>query len=106
MRRMLDLRARLAAIPPPEVPPSLDRRVMNIHPGRTRARGRIGESVRMLWAHRFSVPLPSAALVTLVLITVTVISISLLQRPDVVSVPCLPAVDVYAGQPANPVQDK
>lgn len=104
MRRMLDLRARLAAIPPPEVPQSLDRRVMNVNLRKRRGSGGIGERVRMLWSHRLSVPLPSVALAALALITITVLSISLLQSPEVVSVPCLPAVDVYAGQPANPVK--
>jgi len=100
MRRMLDLRARLAALPAPEVPQSLDRRVLHMKP--KRGRGSLGERARMLWSHRLSVPLPSVALAAIALITVTIISISLLQRPDVVSVPCLPAVDVYAEQPSNP----
>ena len=36
LRRMLDLRAGLAAIPVPEVPPSLDRRVRRLRMKRTR----------------------------------------------------------------------
>ena len=104
LRRTLDLRAAFAAFPWPEVPLSLDRRVMAKHLKRGKSLKGATEKIRMLWSHRLSVPLPSDALVALALITVTVLSISLLQRPDVVSVPCLPAVDVYAGQPANPVQ--
>jgi anti-sigma factor RsiW len=104
LRRMLDLRGRFAAIPAPEVPVSLDKRVM----GATikRARRVKGERIRSLWSHRLSVPLPSAALIALALITATVISISLWQKPDVISLYCLPAVDVYAEQPTNPANSK
>ncbi len=106
LRRMLDLRAGLAAIPAPEVPPSLDRRVMRLKLKRTRPMKGARERLRTLWSQRLSVPLPSAALIALALITVTVISISLWQKPDVVSVFCLPAVDAYAEQPANPANSK
>jgi anti-sigma factor RsiW len=106
LRRMLDLRAGLAAISVPEVPPTLDRRVMALNLKRARSVKGAGERIRTLWSHRFSVPLPSAALVALALITVTVISISLWQKPDVVLIPCLPSVDVYAEQPANPANNK
>jgi anti-sigma factor RsiW len=102
LRRLLDLRAGLAAIPAPEIPLSLDRRVMRLKMKRTRAMTGAGERLRTLWSHRLSVPLPSAALIALALITVTVLSISLWQKPDMVSVYCLPAVDVYAQQPTNP----
>jgi anti-sigma factor RsiW len=106
LRRSLDMRARLAAIPLPEVPLSLDRRVMRLNPLRGgRVKG-AGERIRALWSHRLSLPLPSAALIALALITVTVLSISLWQKPDVVLVPCLPAVDVYAEQPTNPANSK
>ena len=104
LRRMLDLRAGLTAIPAPEVPPSLDKRVMKLK--RTRTMKGAAERIRTLWSQRLSVPLPSAALIALALITVTVLSISLWQKPDVISVPCLPAVDVYADQPATPVNSK
>jgi anti-sigma factor RsiW len=102
LRRMLDLRAGLAAIPAPEVPPSLDRRVMRLRMKRTRPIKGAGERLRTLWSQRLSVPLPSAALIALALITVTVLSISLWQKPDVISVPSLPAVDVYAEPSTNP----
>jgi hypothetical protein len=101
LRRSLDLRAGFAAMIVPEVPVSLDRKVMRLSPGRVRAMRGVGDRVRSFWSHRLSVPLPSAALIALALITVTVISISLWEKPDVVSVPCLPAIDVYAVQPAN-----
>jgi anti-sigma factor RsiW len=102
LRCMLDLRAGLAAIPAPEVPPSLDRRVMRLRMKRTGALKGAGERIRTIWLHRLSVPLPSAALIALALITVTVLSISLWQKPDVISVYCLPAVDVYAEPSTNP----
>jgi len=101
LRRSLDVRAGLASLAQPEVPPSLDRTVLRMRPLR---RGRVKsarERVQALWSHRLSVPLPSAALVALALIAVTLISISLWQNPEVVSVPCLPAVDVYAQPPAG-----
>ena len=65
-----------------------------------------GEWMRSFWLHRLSLPLPSAALIALALITATVLSISLWQKPDVVLVPCLPSVDVYAEQPAGPANSK
>jgi anti-sigma factor RsiW len=102
LRRMLDLRAGLAAIPAPEVPPSLDRRVMRLRMKRAGALKGAAERLRTLWSQRLSVPLPSAALIALALITVTVLSISLWQKPDMVSVYCLPVVDVYAEHPTNP----
>jgi predicted anti-sigma-YlaC factor YlaD len=102
LRRMLDLRAGLTAIPAPEVPPSLDRSVMRLRMKRTGALKGAGERIRTIWLHRLSVPLPSAALIALALIMVTVLSISLWQKPDVVSIPCLPAVDVYGEQQTNP----
>ena len=101
LRRSLDLRAGFAAMTVPEVPASLDRRVKRLSPGTLRPMRGIGDRVRSFWSHRLSVPLPSAALIALALITVTVISISLWEKPDVVSVPCLPAIDVYAVQPAQ-----
>jgi anti-sigma factor RsiW len=106
LRRSLDLRTRLAAIPLPEVPSSLDRRVMRLNLNRSRAMKRAGDWIQALWSHRLSVPLPSAALIAMALITATVLSISLWQKPDVVSVPCLPAVDVYADQQTNPENGK
>ena len=102
LRRMLDLRAGLAAIPALEVPPSLDRRVMKLKMKQTRPMKGAGERLRTLWSQRLSVPLPSAALIALALITVTVLSLSLWQKPDVISVPSLPAVDVYAEPSTNP----
>ena len=102
LRRSLDLRAGLAALPVPEVPASLDRRVMRLNPGTVRTMKGVRDRLRAYWTRRLSLPLPSAALIALALITVTVISISLWEKPDVVSVPCLPAVDVYAVQPAAP----
>lgn len=102
LRRTVDLRAAIAAIPSPEVPPSLDRRVMGLTLRRPRAVRGAGERFRSLFGHRLSLPLPSAALIALGLITATVISFSLFQKPEVVFVPCLPAVDVYAVQPTNP----
>ena len=102
LRRMLDLRAGLAAIPAPEVPPSLDRRVMSLRMKRAGALKGAAERLRTLLSQRLSVPLPSAALIALALITVTVLSISLWQKPDVISVPSLPAIDVYAEPSTNP----
>ena len=102
LRSMLDLRAGLAAFPAPEVPPSLDKRVMGLKMNRARTMKGAAERIRTLWSQRLSVPLPSAALIALALITVTVLSISLWQKPDMVSVYCLPAVDVYAEPSTNP----
>jgi anti-sigma factor RsiW len=102
LRRTLDLRATFAAIPAPDVPPSLDRRVMGMSLRRPRAERGAGERIRSLFGHRLSLPLPSAALIALGLITATVISLSLFQKPEVVFVPCLPTIDVYAVQPTNP----
>jgi predicted anti-sigma-YlaC factor YlaD len=102
----LALRRRLAASPVPEVPPSLDRRVMQMRPARPRSVRRMGQRLRLIWSRRLSVPLPSVALVALALITITVLSLSLWQRPEVVCVPCLPAVDVYAEQPAGSINSK
>jgi anti-sigma factor RsiW len=101
LRRSLDLRAGFAAMAAPEIPASLDRRVKRLFPVRGRAVKGAGERIRSYWSRRLSVPLPSAALIALALITATVISISLWQNPEVVSVPCLPAVDVYAVHPAQ-----
>jgi len=106
LRRMLDLRAGLSAFPAPEVPPSLDRRVMRLRMKRARTMKGAAERIRTLWSRRLSVPLPSAALIALALVTVTVLSISLWQKPDVVSIPCLPAVDVYGEQQTNPSTSK
>jgi anti-sigma factor RsiW len=106
LRRMLDLRAGLAASPAPEVPPSLDKRVMRLKMKRARTMTGAAERIRTLWSQRLSVPLPSAALIALALITATVLSISLWQKPDMVSVYCLPAVDVYAVQPTNPSKNE
>jgi predicted anti-sigma-YlaC factor YlaD len=106
LRSMLDLRAGLAALPAPEVPPSLDKKVMKLKMKRISVMKGAGERMRALWLHRLSVPLPSAALIALALITVTVLSISLWQKPDVISVYCLPAVDVYAEQPTNPANSE
>ena len=106
LRRSLGVRTSLVALPVPDVPPSLDRRVMHLKLTGARSIKGAGNWIRSLWLHRLSVPLPSAALIALALITATVISISLWQKPDVVFVPCLPAVDVYAEQPANPANSK
>ena len=106
LRHSLDLRAGLAALPQPEVPPSLDRRVMRVYPlpgGRLQA---AGKTMRTLWSHRLSVPLPSAALIALALITVTLLSASLWQRPEVVPLPCLPTIEVYSDQPENSSDSK
>ena len=102
LRGTLALRSGIAAVPLPEVPRSLDRRVMRLRPGRSRGVSGAGERIRRVWSHRLSVPLPSAALIALGLITVTVLSISLWQKPEVVAVPSLPAVDVYSGQATLP----
>ena len=101
LRRSLELRTGLASLQQPGVPPSLDRKVMRLYPLRGRRWQGAGKRMRALWSHRLSVPLPSAALIALALITVTVLSISLWANPEVVSVPCLPAVDVYATPPAH-----
>lgn len=106
LRRTLDLRATMAAIPAPEVPPSLDRRVTGMSLRRPRIAHGVQDRLRSLFAQRLSVPLPSAALIALGLITATVLSLSLLQEPEIVSVPCLPAIDVYAQPQTNSVNSK
>ena len=104
LRHSLDLRAGMAALPQPEVPRTLDRRVMRLHPLQPGRLPGVRKNLRALWSHRLSVPLPSAALIALALLTVTIISISLWQNPEVVSVPCLPAVDVYAPPPSHQIK--
>jgi anti-sigma factor RsiW len=101
-RSILELKSRFASLPVPEVPPSLDKRVLRLSPGRAGRPAGARDRFHALWSHRLSVPLPSAALIALALITATVISISLWQRPEVVTLPCLPAIDVYAVPSANP----
>jgi len=51
---------------------------------------------------RLSVPLPSAALVALALVSITVFTLSLLMKPSGVPLLTLPTVDVYAEHPAAP----
>jgi anti-sigma factor RsiW len=107
LRGILEVRHRVASIPAPDVPEGLDRRVLKQPsprpPGRTQGvRGRIAD----FWTQRLSVPAPSAALVALALIVITIFSLSLLRRPDEVPLPCLPVIDVYLEQPTAPANSQ
>ena len=106
LRSVLEIRQRIAASPAPEVPAGLDRRVLSPFPGTVRQAGKSPGLLTGFWTRRFSVPVPSVALFALALIAVTLLSFSLLRQPTEVLLPCLPAVDVYAEQPANPAQTK
>ncbi len=97
--RLLETRRVLGALPQPEVPARLDGRVLRSAPRRERPR-----RLAALWGHRLSVPLPSAAILALALLTATVFSLSLLFRQGEVPVACLPAIDVYAQQSTTPSQ--
>jgi len=102
-RSVLDIRDAFASAPPVVVPESLDRRVLAIRPGPARPAARHRRWLAELWMRRLSVPLPSAALVALALVSITIFTLSLLMRPSEVPLLSLPPIDVYAEKPPTPV---
>jgi len=102
LRSVLEIRSAVASAARPDVPGSLDRRVLTFRPG---ARPPKRERMRWfadLWMRRLSVPFPSAALVAIALLSITIFTLSLLMRPSEVPLLSLPPVDVYAEQPQAP----
>ena len=101
-RSVLDLRSALASAEPVDVPETLDRRVQTIRPDVVRPAAQRRRWLAELWERRLSVPLPSAALVAIALVSITIFTLSLLMKPSEVPLLTLPTVDVYAEQPAAP----
>jgi len=103
LRSVLDLRNAIASAEPVAVPETLDGDVLAIRPGAahapaTQRRRWLAE----LWMRRLSIPLPSAALVAIALVSITIFTLSLLMKPSEVPLLTLPTVDVYAEHPAPP----
>lgn len=101
LRSVLDLRSAFAAAEPVDVPLSLDRNVLAIRPGATAPAAHRRRWLAGLWERRLSVPLPSAALVAITLVSIALFTLSLLMKPSEVPLLTLPTVDVYAEQPAD-----
>ncbi|HXX64908.1 MAG TPA: hypothetical protein VEO56_14005 [Bacteroidota bacterium] len=100
---MLDLRREIASTLDPEPSRSLDRRILTLRARRAGIGSGITSALRTLWIHRLAVPLPAAAMLALVLLTVSVVSYSLWskassepQKPEVIYMLRMPAVEVQA----------
>jgi len=99
---VLDTRAAIAAMPRADVPESLDRTVLALKPGIAREKTQRSRWLADLWMRRLSIPLPSAAIVALALLSITIFSLSLLLKPNEVPLMSLPPVDVCAEHPGAP----
>jgi len=102
LRNVLDMRSAFAAAEPVDVPATLDRDVLAIRPGAAPPAAHRRRWLAGLWERRLSVPLPSAALVAIALVSITIFSLSLLLKPSEVPLLTLPPVDVYAEHPSAP----
>jgi anti-sigma factor RsiW len=104
------MRAMIARIPSPPVPPGLDARVLEIPltPHRIPRPRRLGSLPVSLWQRRLRVPLPALAAGLTLFILTTALSLWLWLNPlrapkqEVVYVFGMPQVEVYGTQAANP----
>ena len=101
-RSVLDLRSAFASTEQVDVPEELDSRVIAIRPGPARPSPERRGWFAGIWMRRVSVPLPSAAIVAIALVSITIFTLSLLMKPSEVPLLTLPPVDVYAEQPSAP----
>jgi len=105
LARMLELRRELASMPDPEPSRILDRRMLALRVSRTGIASGITSALRALWMRRLAVPLPAAAMLALVLLTVSAVSYSLWSKSsaeppkhDVIYMLGMPAVEVQGVQ--------